>query len=286
MKSWYHLDSSAQVFVRSWLSVFAVTTPRVSANVEIANRMSQLTSALLPTPWPLETSSSITVPRSAPARSLAPIRSSCSACHTSGPASFSSALPGWPHGNAQRTKPSGSCWNCASIPNSSSNAVPLIDAAATVAALTGMAPALFGVVEEPPRCPGSCQPLRPPCSFQMTLVWATERRPSDRHSHPGIPGHAVEQRAVDAHHRPGLRVAAVGARELAGGCGVDRALRPHGAGLLTGPARLPNARRLIAKLLRLLVAHQGAAEGARLGRCHRGSPVGSWGWVAGISSRR
>src|SRR5665213_36935 len=286
MKSWYHLDSSAQVFVRSWLSVFAVTTPRVSANVEIANRMSHDTSALLPTPWPLETSSSITVPSEAPARSLAPIRSSCSACHTSGPGSFSSVLPGSPHGNAQRTKPSGSCWNCASIPNSSSNAVPLIDAAATVAALTGMAPALFGGAEKPPLDSGIFQRSLPLCPFQMTLVRATERRPSDRHSHPRITGHAVEQRAVDAHHRPGLRVAAVRACELAGRCGVDRALRPHGAGLLTGPARLPDARRLIAKLFRLLVAHQGAAEGARLGRCHRGSPVRSWGWVAGISSRR
>ncbi len=50
MKSWYHLDSSAQVLVRNCVSVFAVTTPRVSSNVEMAHKMSQATSADLPTP--------------------------------------------------------------------------------------------------------------------------------------------------------------------------------------------------------------------------------------------
>ena len=45
MNNWYHLPNSAHVFVRSCVSVFAVTTPRVSALVLMAHRMAQDTSA-------------------------------------------------------------------------------------------------------------------------------------------------------------------------------------------------------------------------------------------------
>ena len=46
----YHFANSAQVFVRSCASVFAVMTPRVSSNVEIAHRIIHDTMADLPMP--------------------------------------------------------------------------------------------------------------------------------------------------------------------------------------------------------------------------------------------
>ena len=125
MNSWYHLLSSAQVFVRSWLSVFAVTTPRVSAAVLIAHRIHQDTCADFPMPWPEETSSSITSPSAPPAVMRSPTRCICSSCHSSGPAMSSSMVPFSPHGKAQRTNPAGSSWKLASLSSNS----PIFDPA-------------------------------------------------------------------------------------------------------------------------------------------------------------
>ena len=52
-----HFMSSGHVFVRSCVSVFAVTTPRVFSWVEIAHRISQDTKADFPIPWPEATAS-------------------------------------------------------------------------------------------------------------------------------------------------------------------------------------------------------------------------------------
>ena len=51
-QSRYHLDNSAHVFVLSWVSVLAVTTPRVSAAVHIAHKINHETKQLLPIPCP------------------------------------------------------------------------------------------------------------------------------------------------------------------------------------------------------------------------------------------
>ena len=52
MKRRNHFATSAQVFVFSWFSVFAVTTPFVSAKVVRAHKMIHDTSADFPIPWP------------------------------------------------------------------------------------------------------------------------------------------------------------------------------------------------------------------------------------------
>ena len=110
MKSWYHLPSSAQVFVRSWVSVLAVTTPRVSAAVLMAHRMAHETWADFPTPWPDATSSCTTQPSAPPSRTASLMRSCCSRCQSSGPDMPSSIVPSSPHGKAHWTKPTKSSW--------------------------------------------------------------------------------------------------------------------------------------------------------------------------------
>src|SRR5208337_4860645 len=57
-----HLASSAQVFVLSCVSVFAVTTPLVSLNVLISHRISHATKADLPIPCPLAIASRMITP--------------------------------------------------------------------------------------------------------------------------------------------------------------------------------------------------------------------------------
>ncbi len=52
MKRRYHFATSAHVFVFSWFSVLAVTTPFVPSKVEMAQRTIQATRADLPIPWP------------------------------------------------------------------------------------------------------------------------------------------------------------------------------------------------------------------------------------------
>ena len=73
--------------------------------VDIAHRMIQATSADLPMPWP-EATATLTA-SSGDARPW-PSFSRTSRCHGSGPFSSASAVPGFPQGKADRTKPSGS----------------------------------------------------------------------------------------------------------------------------------------------------------------------------------
>jgi hypothetical protein len=54
--------------LRSWVSVFAVTTPRASSCVASAQRVSHATSADLPMPWPDETASESPRPSPCPSR--------------------------------------------------------------------------------------------------------------------------------------------------------------------------------------------------------------------------
>jgi len=82
MKRLYHLPSSAQVFVRSWVSVLAVTTPRASGKVEIAHKTNQELSADFPTPWPEAVASCTACSAGSPSR----IASRTSTCQASGPA--------------------------------------------------------------------------------------------------------------------------------------------------------------------------------------------------------
>ena len=124
MNNWYHLPNSAHVFVRSCVSVFAVTTPRVSALVLMAHRIAQDTSALLPMPWPEATSSSMTQPSAPPSRIALLMRSCCSSCHCSGPVMPSSIVPFSPHGKAQRTNPTKSSWKLASLSSNSPTSEP------------------------------------------------------------------------------------------------------------------------------------------------------------------
>src|SRR5215472_9130022 len=71
----YHFPSSDQVLVFSWVSVLAVTTPRVWGKVEMAQRVNQLTRADLPTPCPEAVASwmaiAVTLRRSDPSASRA-----------------------------------------------------------------------------------------------------------------------------------------------------------------------------------------------------------------------
>src|SRR6476659_6253343 len=110
MQRRYHLLTSAQVLVRSWLSVFAVTTPLVSSRVDMAQITSQETSADLPIPWPDATAIWIASDRPVitPARSFCPISSSTSRDQVSGPSGNLVSSP-CPQSKAYRTKPSGSC---------------------------------------------------------------------------------------------------------------------------------------------------------------------------------
>ena len=98
----YHLASSTQVFVFNCVSVFAVTTPRVSVAVDIAHRISHATVELLPTPWPDATASKTASSGDNPS----PTRRNKSACHGSGPGEEDNSPS--PHGKTNRTNPSGS----------------------------------------------------------------------------------------------------------------------------------------------------------------------------------
>ncbi|MNR14715.1 hypothetical protein D3C85_1312040 [compost metagenome] len=92
MHSRYHFASSAQVFVRSCVSVLAVTTPLVSTNVDSAQRISQETRADLPMPWPEATA--IWIASHAfisPARNDSPSSVRISVCQISGPSCPSSS---------------------------------------------------------------------------------------------------------------------------------------------------------------------------------------------------
>src|SRR6266567_6801966 len=110
MNSRYHLANSAQVFVLSWVSVFAVTTPLVSGNVDIDHRIIHATSADLPTPCPEVVASRRAASGDNPSR----MRVSSAACHGSGPLASASSEPGSPQGNENWTNPSGSRANPAS----------------------------------------------------------------------------------------------------------------------------------------------------------------------------
>ena len=94
------MASSGQVLVRSWPSVLALTTPRVSGKVDIAHRMIQDTSADLPMPWP-----EATALRTASPASCTPLPSATrmSSCQGSGPFSGASAVPSMPQGKAYMT---------------------------------------------------------------------------------------------------------------------------------------------------------------------------------------
>src|SRR5262249_5418810 len=97
-----HLRNSARTRVISIGSVAAVTIPRVSGNVLIAQSTSHAMRAVLPTPWPLATAISIARPKGKPSRMSARI----SACQGSGPVEFDSSPS--PHANACCTNKSGS----------------------------------------------------------------------------------------------------------------------------------------------------------------------------------
>src|ERR1700736_3133796 len=110
-----HLISSGQVLVLSCVAVFAVTTMRVSAMVESAQRITQPTSVDLPMPWPLARAIRMgtSLPRWWPSRNLRPSSSSSSRCQSQGPLASASAVLASPHGKAKMTKPKGSVRNVA-----------------------------------------------------------------------------------------------------------------------------------------------------------------------------
>jgi hypothetical protein len=95
-----HFASSGQVFVCSCFSVFAVTTTFVSRRVSSAHLISIMISADFPMPWPEHVASRMTSSKfvRAPARSLAPIRSSAFRCQARGPGCRSSSVFFTPHG--------------------------------------------------------------------------------------------------------------------------------------------------------------------------------------------
>src|SRR6185312_9898443 len=85
-----HLQISGQVFVASWLSVFAVTTIRQSSQVSFAQLHTIAIRAVLPIPWPDDTASSNGVNLESDFR-CSPITERISRCHCRGPAASSSS---------------------------------------------------------------------------------------------------------------------------------------------------------------------------------------------------
>jgi hypothetical protein len=93
----YHLANSAQVLVLSWVSVLAVTTPRVSSNVLIPQRISHETNADFPMPWP--EAIACWIARSG-VKSPSRIAESRSTCQGSGPSLVANSVPGSAQGKA------------------------------------------------------------------------------------------------------------------------------------------------------------------------------------------
>ena len=114
-----HLATSAHVFVFNWFSVLAVTTPRVSSFVDIAQRIIHATKADLPMPWPDAIASRIaSCIVIEPFLSLSPILCNALRCHSRMLRPFSSPSP---QGNAVSTYNNGSCSHSSANATSSSS---------------------------------------------------------------------------------------------------------------------------------------------------------------------